>query len=272
MERSFVRLQKFCDDEIGDASEDIIQTSDKRQGCQKYTLQLAGCISTEMYFCCRGWAAWKYKQVMTTSAPLEIFSWKYFVEIFSLKYFPRNTITQPLLRNSPWIPCDTSHNSYEFVGLKGFHHFATFWILYCVCQRRVRKCKQLVALSWQSPPSLLLLGSCPPYPHLATLPTLPPAPCPPCPHLPTFPTPCYLAHTFPPCPPFPHLAHIASYFYISLITPQFSQAPSPAIQPPHTNFDHWTLTICPTNSCCLVHVRLSQEICHKLGGKGVCAI
>ena len=30
MERSFVRLQKFCDDEIGDASEDMIQISDKR--------------------------------------------------------------------------------------------------------------------------------------------------------------------------------------------------------------------------------------------------
>ena len=128
--------------------------------------------------------AWKYKQVMTTSVPLE----------FSVEISPPGIQSRSLF----W----ETHLEYHvtqvmihinLLGKKVFDHFATFWILYCVCQRRVRKCKQLVALSWQSPPSLLLLGSCPPYPHLATLPTLPPAPCPPCPHLPTlstFPTPC----------------------------------------------------------------------------------
>ena len=99
------------------------------------------------------------------------------------------------------------------------------------------------------PPAAWFLSTLPAPCHLAHLASCSLLPCPHLPTLSTFPTPC------------PHCLLL-----LSLITPQFSQAPSPAIQPPHTNFDHWTLTICPTNSCCLVHVRLSQEICHKLGG------
>ena len=109
------------------------------------------------------------------------------------------------------------------------------------------------------PPAAWFLSTLPAPCHLAHL-----ASC----SLSTLPTPSHLSHTLLPCPHLPTLSTFPTpcphcLLLLSLITPQFSQAPSPA-KPPHKNFDHWTLAICPTNSCCLVHVRLSQEICLKL--------